>query len=80
MADQLCSAPLCSIGAAMLKMLMVSPQARMMLTQQIFCRENRQYWVDCESMAGRPCLRRMIFQTAALMLHCSIVPTLCSKS
>src|SRR5215217_3601521 len=70
MADQLCSAPFSSIGAAMLKMLTGSPQPRMMLTQQIVCREIGQYSVNCENISGESCYICIVLQTAALLLHC----------
>ena len=71
MADQLCSAPLCSLRAAMLKMLTVSLQPRMMVTQQIVCREIGHYSVNCENLSGESCLICISLQTAALLLHCS---------
>jgi hypothetical protein len=80
MADQLCNAPFSSIGAAMLKMLTGSPQPRMMLTQQIFCREIGQYSVNCEILSGESCLTCIALQTAALLLHCSDFYPLCHKS
>jgi hypothetical protein len=71
MAHQLCSAPFSSIRAAMLKMLTVSLQPRMMLTQQIVCREIGQYSVNCENLSGESCLICIALQTAALLLHYS---------
>jgi hypothetical protein len=71
MAHQLRNAPFSSIGAAMLKMLTISLQPRMMPTQQIVCREIGQYSVDCQNISGKSCLICIALQTAALLLHCS---------